>query len=422
MARDATKADFARLFAALAGASSALLHYAGALKSIPLLALAPVDITLVLALSALPALALAITTRGWCLAPCIGWPLMALAGLWAWLWFAAFWSPADALLHNKLTDILLVGPAMLLAGMAVAGDGTMLRHFCAWTMLLSAVVALALLANLAAGRVVLGGTASPQADQIRVAYQVTGLAFATAAGLAAVALVEARALGGRVIAALGLIGFMAATLLPGGRAALLAMVLNVALAPMVVFRWHGARLLPLLWPMAWLLMMGFAFAVMVLDAVAMPQLASLERLLMRDALEGSGRLPLWRAALDWAGAAMPFGLGLGGFTIAAGFGERRGLYPHNLGLEALAEAGMPGFLLWCLAFGGAAWAAWRLRGQVPAWRAARVLALCLPMAVTVMVSTDLGNRMAWFALGLALGLGLSSHPMTIRAQHVRALG
>jgi len=30
------------------------------------------------------------------------------------------------------------------------------------------------------------------------------------------------------------------------------------------------------------------------------------------------------------------------------------------------------------------------------------------VAMTVMVSTDLGNRMAWFALGLALSLGVGS--------------
>jgi hypothetical protein len=45
-----------------------------------------------------------------------------------------------------------------------------------------------------------------------------------------------------------------------------------------------------------------------------------------------------------------------------------------------------------------------------------VAALALPVALSVMVSTDLGNRMAWFALGLALGLGVSATP-----RHVPAL-
>ena len=65
--------------------------------------------------------------------------------------------------------------------------------------------------------------------------------------------------------------------------------------------------------------------------------------------------------------------------------------------------------------GGAVAAVWLgLRGE--GWRVARVAALVLPVALTVMVSTDLGNRMAWFALGLALGLGVTAEP-----RHVRAL-
>ena len=48
-----------------------------------------------------------------------------------------------------------------------------------------------------------------------------------------------------------------------------------------------------------------------------------------------------------------------------------------------------------------------LRRTEPA-RAARIAAMVLPVAMTVMVSTDLGNRMAWFALGLALSLGVGS--------------
>jgi hypothetical protein len=48
------------------------------------------------------------------------------------------------------------------------------------------------------------------------------------------------------------------------------------------------------------------------------------------------------------------------------------------------------------------------------------LVLCLPIAVTLQVSTDLGNRMAWLMLGLALGLGVST--VAEEQQHVRALG
>jgi hypothetical protein len=48
--------------------------------------------------------------------------------------------------------------------------------------------------------------------------------------------------------------------------------------------------------------------------------------------------------------------------------------------------------------------------------------LCLPIAVTLQVSTDLGNRMAWLTLGLALGLGLRAEAPGKEAFNVRALG
>jgi hypothetical protein len=53
---------------------------------------------------------------------------------------------------------------------------------------------------------------------------------------------------------------------------------------------------------------------------------------------------------------------------------------------------------------------------------ARLLVLCLPMAVTLQVSTDLGNRMAWLTLGLALGIGVTARVPMMEAGHVRALG
>jgi hypothetical protein len=43
-------------------------------------------------------------------------------------------------------------------------------------------------------------------------------------------------------------------------------------------------------------------------------------------------------------------------------------------------------------------------------RASRLVALTLPMAVAALVSTDLGNRMVWFALGLALSAAVTAEP------------
>jgi len=172
-----------------------------------------------------------------------------------------------------------------------------------------------------------------------------------------------------------------------------------------------------------LLLFGLAGAALMFFGSEASQTArTLERILAPNMLESSGRGPLWEEALRLAGTALPFGLGTGGFSLAAGFGEWRGRHPHNLGIEALVEAGLPGFGLWLIAFGGAALVFWRLARTVPSWRVARLLMLCLPMAVTLQVSTDLGNRMAWLALGLALGIGVTAMAPLRGTGHVRALG
>ncbi|MCE2762354.1 MAG: O-antigen ligase family protein, partial [Acetobacteraceae bacterium] len=209
-------------------------------------------------------------------------------------------------------------------------------------------------------------------------------------------------------------------MLPGGRAALVALGLCLACGPPLIMLRQQKRGRAALWLLGLLCLAGGA--VLFMGPEVTQHARALERFFAPNTLESSGRLPLWGIALALAGQAMPFGLGIGGFSLAAGFGEWRGRHPHNLALEVLAEAGLPGFTLWLIAFGGAAWVVWRLGRTAPSWRVARILMLCLPMAVTLQVSTDLGNRMAWLTLGVALGLGLRTEAPGKEALHVRALG
>lgn len=405
-------------FAWWVGALIALLHLAGALKSMPLIAFLPIDLTALLALTALPLLAMLAALRCWRLAPELGLPLTAIGALWFWLVLTGCWSASGAVLNAKLPEIILLGPVMLLAGMVVAGDRAALRGFAAATLGAGVVVALSLAANLAEGRVALGGLPGADPEKWRVAYQVTGLAIAMAAALAALHWAEAR---GALRRLFWLSATMALTLgaaLPGGRAALLALGLCLLLGPSLILLRQQSWARAGLWVFGLLLLIGMA--ALFADGDANPHSRALETLFEAETVETSGRLPLWGAALALAGQSMPFGLGIGGFSLAAGFGEWRGRHPHNLALEALAEAGLPGFALWLLAFGGAAFVFWRLGRAAPGGQVARLLVLCLPIAVTLQVSTDLGNRMAWLGLGLALGLGLST--AAEERQHVRALG
>jgi O-antigen ligase len=388
-----------------AGATAAILHFAGALKSAPLVAALPVDLTAAAALALLALMPPFLAARRWQADPALAVPVAACALLWAWMVLAGAWSPSTAILRAKLPDAVLMGPAMLAAGLVVAGDARALRAMADAALAIGVFVAGAIAWGIATDRVVLGGAPGAQPDLVRVQYQIAGLAIACAAALAAVRATEAR--GPARAGWLALVALLGgAALLPGGRAALAALALALAVAPAIALWRAGRRGLALAWPGAVLGGAAAVLAIIMADPMLSAGLRTVERLAEGDVAQSSGRLALWRVALDHGAGALPFGLGTGGFTTAAGFGERRGMWPHNHALEALAEGGLPGLVLWLAAFGGGGAAALLLGARAEGWRAARIAALVLPVALSVMVSTDLGNRMAWLALGLALGLGI----------------
>lgn len=388
--------------ALLAGLLAAALQFAGGLKTAPGTGTLPIDLTIGAALALLPLLALLLATRRWRLDPALAWPLAAALLLPFWLVVAASWTPSQEVARAKLLDIVPAGPAMLAAGMLVGAEPAARRGLTAGSLLAGLGLAAGFALAAHGGGLLRDAVANPAG---RANYQVAGLAMAVAAGLAAVRASESR----HALAALPWLAAVAAlavaALLPGGRTALLALGLGVALAPALGLWRRGRRGAALAWLAASGLAGIAAAGLLLLDPVRAEGLRTLERL-TGDAAGLEARVSLWSAALRWAGEAAPWGLGTGGYTIAAGHGERRGLYPHNHALEVLAEAGLPGLLLWLLAFGGGLVAALLLLRRAEAARAARIAAMVLPVALTVMVSSDLGNRMAWFALGLALSLGV----------------
>jgi hypothetical protein len=403
-----TPADRAgRLLALATGAAAAAMHFAGALKSTPAGARAPVDPTLAAALLLAPGLVLLGATRRWWLARPLGLPFAGCALLWLWLVIAGAWSASGAVLAAKLPEATLMGPAMLVAGLMVGGEAVARRGFVLGTLAIGLGVGAAVAWGLSTGNVVLGGTPGMHPDLVRVQYQLTGLVLASAAGLAALGAVERT--GSARLVRLGLLAALGGVaLLPGGRAALFGLVATVALAPAILLWRSGRPLVAVAWPAALVLAGMAGLAALLADPALAAGLRTLERLVEGDPGESSGRYALWSAALDWTGATGGLGLGTGGFTLAAGYGERRGLYPHSHPLEALVEGGAPAFLFWLLAFGGGLLVALRRGMRVAPLRSAEIAALTLPVAITVLVSTDLGNRMAWFALGLALSLGVEA--------------
>ncbi len=397
----------ARSVALAAGAMAALLHAAGALKSVPPLGRLPFDLTAALAIVFAPALALLLLIRDWRITPAVLPGLAAFALLLVWLVVGASWSVAAGGSAAKLRDAVLLGPPMLLAGLVVGGDDTARRGAAIATLATGPLIGVAVAWGLISGQVVLGGPA--ETELVRVQYQHAGMAMASAAGLAALTATQQR--GPRRWLAVALVAALAAlALLPGGRAGLAALALAAGIVPMLALLRAGRTGMALVIPATVALIAGFGLALLL----AQPELASglrtVERLATGDVVEASLRLPLWRAALDLAGETAPFGVGTGAFPVAAGFGDWRGRHPHNHALEALAELGLPGLLLWAGAWGGALMPALRRWRELTPDRVGVIASLALPTLVTIMVSTDLGNRMAWFALGLMLSLGVEARP------------
>lgn len=397
------------LIAAGAGIAAALLHFAGALKGLPGATSLPVDFTLAAAAALLPLTLLLAAGRRWRVDAAMALPLAGCALLPLWLVAAGSWSASTAVLAEKLPQAVLLGPAMVATGAVVGADPAARRGFCAATIGIGLLVAGAVVWGVATDSVVLGGLPGADPARARVQYQIAGLAIACAAGLAALRLVEVRDAGARLVWSAAALALAVAALVPGGRAALFGLGLAAMAAPALGLSLAGRRVAALLW-------LGAAAAaglgVLGLLAEGAPglsnELRTVERIFGDSASMTPARTVIWNEALRWAGIAAPAGLGTSGFTIAAGFGDARALHPHNHALEALVEGGAPGLLLWLLAFGGGAVLAAARAKQVAAGRTARVAALTLPIALTVMVSTDLGNRMAWFALGLLLSLGLEA--------------
>lgn len=387
----------------LAGLCAAVLQFAGALKTTTPLAALPFDLTIAAAMGLCGLLPLMLAGGGWRVGRGLAWPLLGAAGLWLWWVVAAAWSVnADAAIA-KLLPMVLVGPVMLAAGVLIGADQASRGAMAGGVMLIGVFVGAAVAWGVATDGVVLGGAVGADPSRTRVQYQLAGLAVASAAGLVATRLVASRGVAIPVLAAV-LLGLVAASLIPGGRAAMLATGGVVYLMPATSLWLRGRRGLAIAWLGAATLAGLLGVAWLLSDPDRAEGMRGIARAFGDPADGPEERRAMWAAALRMVDGA---GIGPGGYPQAAGFGADPGMHPHNHALEALTEAGLPGLLLWLLAFGGAALFALTRLPLVEPGRAAVIGALVLPMAITVMVSTDLTNRMAWFAMGLALSLGVA---------------
>ncbi|HYZ32879.1 MAG TPA: O-antigen ligase domain-containing protein, partial [Crenalkalicoccus sp.] len=167
--------------AVAAGPLAAILHFAGALKSLPGLAGLPFDLTAAAAALLLPSLLLLALLRKWRFGTGLALPLAGCAALLPWLVVAGAWSASAGVLAEKLPQAALLGPAMLAAGLLVGADPPTLRRFCGTTLLIGLAVGIGVAWGVATDSVLLGGEVGADPARIRVQYQIAGLAIAGAA-------------------------------------------------------------------------------------------------------------------------------------------------------------------------------------------------------------------------------------------------
>jgi O-antigen ligase len=388
----------------LLGLAAAGLQFAAALKGLPGIAALPFDLTppllaLVLGL-ATARLALHRHSIGPEAAAAIG--LQALLALW--LVTAGAWSASTEVLPRKLAEIVLLAPSMTLVGLAVAAHPTAFAGFAAGCAAIGLAVALAVPLAVAGGIAVLGG--APDAESIRVQYQVATLAVAAAAAVLAAGAVTTQG-GGRALRIAGVAMLAFAALATGGRAGFAGLVAAVVLAPAAAFAAHGRRLAAL----ALAAVIATVLAAVIALVLALTDPAGVPRTLARwlDGALGAGavRPTLWAAAWALAG---PFGLGPAGFAPVAGYGDARGWHPHNLALEALVEGGVPGAALFAAIVAlSLVTLIRRARDVAPMQFGATVGFACVALAQAA-TSTDLGNRMAWLWIGVIVGLAVRAEP------------
>jgi O-antigen ligase len=388
------------------GAFACLLIFTGVLKSLPGIGRLPVDITPVLLALTLLHLAFALVARRYTLPAAVPAIFALHAGLALLAIVSAGQSQGRGILGDKLRDVVLVAPVMMAIGVAVAADARAFRAFLGTAKVLGPLMGAFIAGAFALGLVNVviqfGGRGSVATQ--RVQYQLANLLIALAASAYAIAAVRTR--GPWRLANLGMTGLLAfAALIPGGRSGLIGLGLAAVTGPCLLL-WHAGRrraaaTLALALAGSGALGVAFLFA----SAELASGLRTVERFTQGGIGESSARLPLWRAAFRLIEDNGFWGVGFGAYTPSAGWGVNRDLFPHNLFIEAMVELGLPGLLLfvsiWAAA--GLGWLAAMHRAEGEQWAASACFGLII--LILISVSTDLGNPLMWFCLGLLAGCG-----------------
>lgn len=385
------------------GAGAAVLHFSGAIKSLPGIVSLPFNFT--------PPLFLTMTLLAiYCLLqPDYRIRLSAVVYLLLqivfvqWMLYSSLWSNAQNTLTTKLLDLVVMAPLTTLIAFAVSGHSLSFRAFSDMVVVIGILVALWLLFGLSQNLLVLGGPGD--LGVLRVQYQITGLAITTAANIifSQTALNwPCRWLNRSFIFILLLVG----CIISGGRAALIAFILSCLVTLSVAF---GIRRKKLCFRVSYFLislLVGIILSDNFFHVFSMKN----HRIVIFFSdivtnLTSNVRISLWSIGIRRSSL---IGFGLGGFSPTVGLGDVRRWHSHNLFFESKFEGGFLGFCFFFL-LSFFAFALMIMNRQcISVDQFIISIGFFFIFLLQSFTSTDLGNRMAWMWLGLCGGSSIAN--------------
>ena len=274
--------------------------------------------------------------------------MLLLVLLIAYLLICALYSPSIVSRNSEINFVLLNIPACFIIGYIIYFQGFVLEFA-------TCLIAMALYGLLTIN---IELTYEAKMEDININYQTINALFSGAAIMSFAIILDSRKHRAvRAVLACGLIIFSFAILYTGGRGGLLFVLAGTLAMLIGVLKRYIVRLFLLSGVM--IVTIGLNYD-SIIDAIIVfaneHNLATVQRIVYYvstgnniNTVENRETL----AELAWSvwNSNILFGVGLGGFPVAAGYGDANGLYPHNIALNILADLGLAGAVILCAYFG-----------------------------------------------------------------------
>ena len=379
------------------GASCAAFHFSGAIKSVPGIAKLPIDLTAIF-------LSFSVTTYV-IRALCCGIYISSFGGAHLFLQsllniciiFSALKSNSSQILYDKLFQVTAVGFVMTLLSFSLSSSAQAFKSFIDTCYFFALLCSLTIPPTLLLGLSVRGGPVETEFS--RVQYQLVGILFASASVVGATSLIQSWPLY-RVRKLFALTLFIFGSAILGGRASFISQISATLVAASLMYgnQTEQARRSSVI--VLVIFMTGSYVFTFFLFFIGAEELVIFKRLFFQSYVDHDIRALLWSMA---ASNASIFGLGTASFGPNMGLGDVRRWYPHNLVLEAFVELGVPGLILFCMLLFTAASSLYLCRKLISDEHLSILAGFTFICGAQIFTSTDLGNRMAWFWLGLLSG-------------------